>query len=133
MYCHKALFAKLVLAAWLSCSLGAIAAIPVATGSGVGALPTPQPPFFDITTFGAVSGGPAVANQTAINNAINAASAAGGGTVVVPAGDFKTFSIAYAQGSSDLSVTVNTLTTVAGTPVTGITIGVGLGAPSGAS
>ena len=93
MYCHKALFAKLVLAAWLSCSLGAIAAIPVATGSGVGALPTPQPPFFDITTFGAVSGGPAVANQTAINNAINAASAAGGGTVVVPAGDFKTFSI----------------------------------------
>jgi len=81
---------------WL-CSSYAVtearAAIPLATGSGVGALPDPQGPFFDITTFGAVSGGPAVANQTAINNAINAAAAAGGGTVVIPAGDFKTFSI----------------------------------------
>ena len=48
--------------------------------------------------------------------------------------DFKTFTIAYALGTSDLSVIVNSLTTVAGTtPVTGITIGLGLGAPSGAS
>ena len=48
--------------------------------------------------------------------------------------DVKTFTIAYAQGTSDLSVTVNSLTTVTGsTPVTGITVGVGLGAPSGAS
>jgi polygalacturonase len=59
----------------------------------VAVLPTPQGPFFDITTFGAASGGPAVANQTAINNAINAASAAGGGTVVIPAGISRTFSI----------------------------------------
>ena len=48
--------------------------------------------------------------------------------------DFKTFTIAYALGTSDLSVIVNSLTTVAGTtPVTGITIGLGLGAPSGAT
>jgi hypothetical protein len=48
--------------------------------------------------------------------------------------DFKTFTIAYAQGTSDLSVTVNSLSTAAGsTPVTGITIGVGLGAVSGAA
>lgn len=33
--------------------------------------------------------------------------------------DFKTFTIAYAQGTSDLSVTVNSLSTTAGsTPVT---------------
>ena len=44
--------------------------------------------------------------------------------------DFKTFTIA--QGPSDLSISVNSLTTVAGaTPVTGITIGVGVGTVSG--
>jgi hypothetical protein len=48
--------------------------------------------------------------------------------------DFKTFTIAYAISTSDLSVTVNSLRTVNGaTPVTGITIGLGLGAPSGAN
>jgi len=51
-----------------------------------------------------------------------------------PAGvDFKTFTIA-AQGSTDLSVTVNSLTTVASsTAVSGITIGVGFGLVSGAT
>jgi hypothetical protein len=48
--------------------------------------------------------------------------------------DFKTFTIAYTQNATDLSVTINTLTTVAGgTPVTGITIGVGFGVVSGGS
>ncbi len=48
--------------------------------------------------------------------------------------DVKTFTIVYTQGSSDLSVTVNSLSTVAGsTPVTGITIGVGVGTMSGAT
>jgi hypothetical protein len=47
--------------------------------------------------------------------------------------DFKTFTITYAQGTSDLSITVNTLSTTANsTPVTGITIGVGVGTVSGA-
>ena len=42
--------------------------------------------------------------------------------------DFKTFTIVYNQGTTDLSVTVNSLATVANaTPVTGITIGIGLG------
>jgi len=67
--------------------------IPLATGSGVATTPQPHGPFFDITAFGAVSGGPALANQAAINSAIDAAAAAGGGTVVVPAGDFKTYSV----------------------------------------
>jgi hypothetical protein len=48
--------------------------------------------------------------------------------------DFKTFSIGYTQGATDLSITVNGLTTVANaTPVTGITIGIGLGAVSASS
>jgi hypothetical protein len=46
--------------------------------------------------------------------------------------DFKTFTIAFAQGSTDLSVIVTGLTTVANaTPVTGITIGIGFGTVSG--
>jgi Right handed beta helix region/Putative Ig domain len=67
--------------------------IPLATGSGITMLPEIAGPFFDITTYGASSGGSALANQKAINDAIAAASAAGGGTVVVPSGDFKTYTI----------------------------------------
>ena len=45
---------------------------------------------------------------------------------------FKTFTIAFTQGPTDLSVAVNSLSTVEGsTPVTGITIGVGVGTVSG--
>jgi len=98
---HRTLFSgsrqrSLVLAVALALSTLAAAAppaVPLATGSGVGALPAPKAPFFDITAFGALPGGPAVANQTAINDAIAAAAAAGGGTVVVPSGEFKTYTI----------------------------------------
>jgi hypothetical protein len=46
--------------------------------------------------------------------------------------DFKTFTIAFTQGPTDLSISINSLTTVAGsTPVTGITLGVGVGTVSG--
>jgi hypothetical protein len=56
------------------------------------------------------------------------------GTLQPLGSDSKTFSVAYTQAVTDLSVTVNSLTTVANaTSVTGITIGVGFGAPSGAS
>jgi polygalacturonase len=65
----------------------------LATGHGLAALPEPKAPFFRITDYGAVSGGSAVANQGAINNAIDAAAAAGGGTVVIPSGTFKSYSI----------------------------------------
>ena len=68
-------------------------AIKIATGSGVIVLPRVKGPMFDITSFGAVSGGPALQNQAAINAAIDAAAKAGGGTVVIPAGTFKTYSI----------------------------------------
>ena len=48
--------------------------------------------------------------------------------------DFKTFTIAFAQAPTDVSVTVNSLSTVASaTPVTGVTIGVGFGVVSGST
>jgi hypothetical protein len=48
--------------------------------------------------------------------------------------DFKTFSVAYTQSSTDLSVKIDSLQTVAAsTPVTGITMGIGFGAVSGGS
>jgi polygalacturonase len=68
-------------------------AIPVATGSGVIVLPEPKGPTFDVTAYGARPNGAAVDNQKGINAAILAASAAGGGTVVIPSGTFKTYSI----------------------------------------
>ena len=67
--------------------------IRIATGSGVLALPQARKPMFNILAFGAVSGGPSLKNQTAINAAIDAAAKAGGGTVVIPAGIFRTYSI----------------------------------------
>jgi len=67
--------------------------IPVATGSGIDVLPTPGGPFFNIIDYGASPSANGVVNQTAINQAIASASAAGGGTVVFPAGDFKTYTI----------------------------------------
>ena len=48
--------------------------------------------------------------------------------------DFKTFTIAFSQAPTDVSVTVNSLSTVASaTPVTGVTIGVGFGVVSGSA
>jgi hypothetical protein len=48
--------------------------------------------------------------------------------------DVKTFAVVYTQGSTDLSVIINSLTTVASsTPVTGITIGIGFGSVSGST
>ena len=48
--------------------------------------------------------------------------------------DFKTFTIAYTQGTTDLSVTITSLLTVASaTPVTGITVGIGFGTVSGSA
>ncbi len=73
--------------------VGVAPSIRIATGSGVGALPEPRAPFFDVTAYGAVSGGPARANQAAIHAAIEAARAAGGGTVRFPEGDYTTYTI----------------------------------------
>jgi len=67
--------------------------IPVATGSGIDVIPAPEGPFFNIIDFGASSSANGVVNQKAIDDAILAAAAVGGGTVIIPAGDFKTYTI----------------------------------------
>ena len=81
------------LAAAQSAAAGTHSPIKIATGSGVLTLPSPKGPFFDITAYGAVPGGKALQNQAAINAAIDAAAKAGGGTVVIPHGTFKTYSV----------------------------------------
>ncbi|MFT4174188.1 MAG: right-handed parallel beta-helix repeat-containing protein [Rhodocyclaceae bacterium] len=76
-----------------SSSLTSIDGITLATGHALAALPEAKAPFFNIADYGAVSGGAALTNQKAIDDAITAAANAGGGTVIVPAGDFKTYTI----------------------------------------
>lgn len=73
--------------------------IPRATGSTVDkALLLNEAACYYITDFGAVSGGDAVTNTEAINTALETAYNAGGGTVVVPAGDYKTYTIRLQSG-----------------------------------
>jgi polygalacturonase len=69
--------------------LTACAVLPGPAGRARADVPLPNipPGMFNITNYGAVGDGVAT-NTTAIQNAINAAGAAGGGTVVVPAGTF---------------------------------------------
>ena len=85
-----ALVSAFVAISHASFAWGAPPNIPLATGSGVAVMPTPHGPFFDITSFGAVSGGAALANQAAINNAIdaspNGATVAISGLGVAPTG-----------------------------------------------
>lgn len=73
--------------------------IPRATGSTVDkSVLLNESRLYLITDFGAVSEGDPVQNTKAINAAIQAASEAGGGTVVVPAGDFKSYTIRLQSG-----------------------------------
>jgi hypothetical protein len=56
------------------------------------------------------------------------------GTLQPLGADFKTFTILYTQSTTDLSVSIDSLKTVAdSTPVTGVTIGIGFGAVSGST
>jgi polygalacturonase len=64
----------------------------IATAQGAIRTPHPGPLFFDVRTFGASGSGKSL-DTVAINAAINAAAAAGGGTVIFPAGTYLTFSI----------------------------------------
>ncbi len=73
--------------------------IPRATGSTVDkSVLLNESRLYVITDFGAVSGGDPVQNTQAINRAIQTASDAGGGTVVVPQGDFKSYTIRLQSG-----------------------------------
>jgi hypothetical protein len=55
------------------------------------------------------------------------------GTLQPQGSDFNTFQITYSQSSTDLSVIVNSLTTVASQAVLSVTIGIGFGVVNGAS
>lgn len=68
--------------------------IPQATGSNLSVCDLlKEEKIFNIIDFGAKANGDAVKNTIAINQAIESASQAGGGTVLFPEGDFKTYTI----------------------------------------
>ena len=75
-------------------SLGLAAALPFAAHAALRHLAAVAPPvmFFDIRSYGAVGDGKTL-DTIAINHAIEAAAAAGGGTVYFPGGAWLTFSI----------------------------------------
>src|ERR1035441_5395700 len=62
----------------------AVSAIPALAAPKKGATPALSPLMFDVRNFGATGDGKAV-DSPAINKAIEAAAAVGGGTVVFPA------------------------------------------------
>src|SRR6202046_2408780 len=70
----------------------AAAAVPSAYAAATKTSLTVTPNIFDIRTFGAIGDGKTV-DSPAINKAIEAAAAAGGGTVLFPAGTWLSFSI----------------------------------------
>jgi polygalacturonase len=74
--------------------LGAVvgSVIPDAQAAPHASAPAAGPGIFDVRTYGAIGDGKTV-DSPAINKAIEAAAAAGGGTVVFPAGDWLSFSI----------------------------------------
>ncbi|MGD0365882.1 MAG: glycoside hydrolase family 28 protein [Acidobacteriaceae bacterium] len=74
--------------------LGAVvgSALPKAHAASHGPSPAAGPGIFDVRAYGGVGDGKAV-DTPAINKAIDAAAAAGGGTVVFPAGTWLSFSI----------------------------------------
>ena len=69
-----------------------VSAIPAVGATKKAAAPPLSPVQFDVRTFGATGDGKAV-DSPAINKAIEAAAAAGGGTVIFPAGNYMSFSI----------------------------------------
>lgn len=73
--------------------MGVEASIRQATGATIQAADLRKERYFPITEYGAVAGGDPVQNTEAINRALLTAAEVGGGTVVVPAGEFKTYTI----------------------------------------
>ena len=67
--------------------------VPFATGASVTAKQLKKEKMCRITEFGAVSGGDPAANTEAVNRAVLAASEGAGGTVVIPAGEYKVYTI----------------------------------------
>jgi len=76
----------------LGFAASAAAALPAFAAAQSGAAGSATPMFFDVRAFGATGDGKTV-DSPAINKAIEAAAAAGGGTVVFPRGSYVSFSI----------------------------------------
>jgi polygalacturonase len=71
---------------------GAALAAQAGPGSAMAAVPVQKAGIFNVRTFGAVGDGKALDTE-AINKAIGATAAAGGGTVLFPAGSYLCYSI----------------------------------------
>jgi polygalacturonase len=98
----------------------AVSAIP-AFAAKKAAAPASVPLTFDVRAFGAVGDGKAV-DSPAINKAIEAAAAAGGGTVIFPAGTYMSFSIRL-KSKVDLYLSQGSAIIAADSPKPGETTG----------
>jgi polygalacturonase len=101
-------------------ALAAVAA-PVAAFAAPKNSPTGAAAMFDVRTYGAAGNGKTV-DTPAINKAIEAAEAAGGGTVIFPAGTYVCFSI-HLKSHVDLFLSQGCIIEAAASPLPGQTTG----------
>jgi polygalacturonase len=99
----------------------AVYAIPALAASKKAATQAMSPLVFDVRTFGAIGDGKTI-DSPAINAAIDAAAAAGGGTVVFPSGNYMSFSIRL-KSKVDLYLTQGSVIIAADSPKPGETTG----------
>ena len=104
-----------------SMGLAASAVPAFAFAKKAAAAPVYAPQTFDVRAFGATGDGKTV-DSPAINKAIEAAAAAGGGTVVFPAGNYLSFSIRL-KSHVDLYLTQGCAIIAADSPKPGETTG----------
>lgn len=88
-----------------------------ATGANIQVADLKKEMEFVITWYGAVSGGCPIENTRAINQAVQEAKAAGGGTVVIPEGEFKTYTILL-QSHVNIRLEKNAILRAARTEIT---------------
>src|SRR6202522_232634 len=99
----------------------AATSVPAAYAAARSATPTATQGFFDVRTYGAAGDGKAV-DTPAINKAIEAAAAAGGGTVFFPAGTYMCFSIRL-KSHVELYLSQGCTILAADSPIPGATTG----------
>jgi polygalacturonase len=102
-------------------SLGLAAALPSAAHAALRHPAAPGATLFDIRTYGAVGDGKTL-DTVAINRAIEAAAAAGGGTVYFPGGTWLSFSIRL-KSNVELYLAQGAVLLAADSPLPGQTTG----------
>jgi polygalacturonase len=102
-------------------AVSAVSAISAVGATKKAAAPPLSPVQFDVRTFGATGDGKTV-DSPAINKAIEAAAAAGGGTVIFPAGIYMSFSIQL-KSHVDLYISQGAAIIAADSPKPGETTG----------